>query len=338
MKPKVKQLFINLALSAAVFALCFVVLEGCLRIAGYGNLEVYQPDSLLYWRLKPNQNCFTKVDHKPVHINSHGTRGPEFPLKKEPNTVRILCLGDSRTFGWGLTEAESYCGRLERQLQERAGQKRRIEVINAGVNAWSYAQMNNFLRTTGISFEPDFVILAGANSWTQFSEKSSPEFVRQFMRKVVLKNILRRFAIYHYVVEVKLRDYYERYRTKFVAVDPAQDALFKDQQQKDPQEFFRRAIREICQYAIDRKVRPLLLCLPAQNALPPAPEGAESKNLKEVAASLHIPMIDMTPEITPKAASLYLDADPVHMNAAGNELIAARLVEILSKELKSWTN
>ena len=76
----------NLALFALVFLLCFVVAEIALRLAGYGNLEIYQPDRRLYWRLKPNQDCFTKVDRRPVHINSHGTRGAEFPAEKPART------------------------------------------------------------------------------------------------------------------------------------------------------------------------------------------------------------------------------------------------------------
>ena len=68
----------NLALFAAMFLLCGMVAEGVLRLMGYGNLEIYEPDPLLYWRLKPNQNCYTKVNHQPVRINAHRTRGAEF--------------------------------------------------------------------------------------------------------------------------------------------------------------------------------------------------------------------------------------------------------------------
>src|SRR5689334_7437091 len=69
-----KRLLLRLGFSAAVFLACIVVAEVALHLMGYGNLEVYDPDPRLYWRLKPNQNCFTKVNHKPVRINSLGTR------------------------------------------------------------------------------------------------------------------------------------------------------------------------------------------------------------------------------------------------------------------------
>src|SRR5438874_2643238 len=103
-----KTLSKKLGLSLATLLIFLGGFEFILRLNGYGNLEIYQPDPALYWKLKPNQNCFTKVDHKPVHINSHGTRGPDFQTQKPPGTLRILSLGDSRTFGWGLSEPETY--------------------------------------------------------------------------------------------------------------------------------------------------------------------------------------------------------------------------------------
>jgi hypothetical protein len=135
--------------------------------------------------------------------------------------VRILCLGDSRTFGWGLKEEETYPELLVSLLQKQ-NLSRKIEVINAGVNAWSYPQMLVYLRNTAIRYEPDILILGEANLWTQFSEKNSPEFVRKFTNRVRMKNVLRRFATYHFVVEVKLKEFYERNRTRFIPIDPAQ--------------------------------------------------------------------------------------------------------------------
>ena len=202
--PRWKRLLQNLALSGMVFLLCIATFEVGLRFCGYGNLEIYEFDPKLYWKLKPNQDCYTKIGHKPVHINSQGTRGPEFQMEKPANTIRILSLGDSRTFGWGLSDAETYSRRLEQSLQNCVGPGKKVEVINAGVNAWSYSQMLVYFRDFGLRYQPDFVILGDANVWTQFSEKNSPDFVKSFIWRVRLKNILRRFAIYHFVVEVEL--------------------------------------------------------------------------------------------------------------------------------------
>src|SRR3979411_53533 len=156
----------NIALALGTFLLCIIVLEVFLRLKGYGNLEIYEPDPKLYWKLKPNQDCYTKIDHRPVRINSHGTRGPDFETVKPPGTIRVLSLGDSRTFGWGLKQEETYSDQLRRLLQEQLGGAKKIEVINAGVNAWSYSQMLVYFRHTALHYQPDVLVLAEANLWT----------------------------------------------------------------------------------------------------------------------------------------------------------------------------
>src|ERR1051325_2410317 len=122
-----KQLLQNLALSFAVFFLCLAAGEVARRLAGYGNLEIYEPDVRLYWKLKPNQDCFTKIDHKPVHVNAQGSRGPAFSPDKTTNTFRVLSLGDSRTFGWGLADDETYSRRLEQLLRQEIGAEKNLQ-------------------------------------------------------------------------------------------------------------------------------------------------------------------------------------------------------------------
>ncbi|MBI3413742.1 MAG: SGNH/GDSL hydrolase family protein [Verrucomicrobia bacterium] len=324
---RLKRWLQNLALAAGTFLFCALLLEVALRVVGYGNLEIYEPNPVLYWRLKPNQDCFTKIDHKPVHINAHGTRGPDFANAKPPGTLRILSLGDSRTFGWGLTDDETYSRRLERALQAHAGGNRKIEVINAGVNAWSFPQMLVYFREFGLKYQPDIVLLADANLWTQFSEKNSPEFVKQFMGRVRLKNFLRRFAAYHFFIEVQLQDFYQRHRAKFIPVDPQQDALFKEQQQSDPDALFREAIQGLCDLAQRNGVKPVLLFQPVLGDLSSTNLSRVLVVKRAVAEKSRVPLVDVTPELAPEGKALYLDADPVHLNSRGNEIISRRLVE-----------
>ena len=363
----------NLALATGTFALCTVLLEAGLRLAGYGNLEIYTPDARLYWRLKPNQDCFTKVDHKAVHINAEGTRGPEFAVEKAPGTFRILSLGDSRTFGWGLADEETYSRKGEklvaelladrklltpalapsdgaREKQDRAGSPlpaggandgggahgvarpthTRVEVINAGVNAWSYSQMAVYLREFGVRYRPDMVVLGEANLWTQFSENTDPEFVRKFLGRVRLKNLLRRFAIYHYVVEVQLQEFYQRNRTKFIPVDPKQDELFKEQQQSDPDAVFRNAIADVCRTARSNQIQPVLLFLPTLDDLSSTNLSPVLRAKRTISAESGVPLVDLTPALLPEGKALYLEADPVHFNAHGNEIVARRLFETVT--------
>jgi lysophospholipase L1-like esterase len=301
-----------------------------LRIAGYGDLEIYASDPKLYWKLKPNQDCYTKIDHRPVHVNSYGTRGPEFQKDKPPNTIRILSLGDSRTFGWGLSDEETYSRLIERSLQEYVGSLKRVEVINAGVNAWSYPQITVYFRDFATDYKPDYLILGEANLWTQFSEKNSPEFVKKFVSRVKLKNFLRRFATYHFIIEVQLQEFYQRHRTKFIPVDPGQDTLFREQQQSDPDAVFRTAIEELCNVAQKNGTKPVLLYLPTAIELTATNASAVLKVKDKISRQLEVPLLNVTESLKQGGKTLYLDADPVHLNARGNEIVARRLFETMT--------
>jgi hypothetical protein len=329
-KSWVRGILQNMVLAGVTFLFCFVALEIVLRLRGFGKLEIYVADPVLYWRLKPNQDCFTKVDHKPVHINSLGTRGPEFSITKPANTVRILSLGDSKTFGWGMREEEAYGALLERQLQDHLGSRKKVEVINAGVNAWSYAQMFNYLRLYGLKYQPDLVLLADANLWTQFSEQTSPEFVKKFLWRVRIKNFLRRFATYHYIIEYQLQAFYERTRQKFVPIDPKQDELFQEQQQKDPDAFFRDYVERVCALSLSNQIKPVLLYIPTTEQLEAVADSPVLRAKKQVAAKFGIPLVDLTSDLKPEGKNLYMDADIAHLNERGNVIVANKLYSVLT--------
>lgn len=332
MKRKAANILKNLALAACTFLLCFVLLELVLRIAGYGNLVLYEPHPQLFWKIKPCQECYTKVGRKPVHINSHGTRGPEIELTKPTNTIRLLFLGDSKTFGWGLSQEETYASRAGTLLEQRLGREKKIEVINAGVNAWSYPQMAVYFEEYGRKFAPDAVIVGDANLWTQFSEKSSPEFVQDFMQRVRLKNFLRRFATFHYIVEVQLESVYQKYRTRFIPIDPKTDTLFVEEKQENPNDVFKAAIRRLCAAALTNKIQPILTYVPVQDQIGQSNDVLAMK--QELAQELNIPLLDLTQKIAPRKKSVYLEDDPVHLNAEGNKIMAESLSEILLPLLK----
>ena len=203
-----KKLAPKMLLSFFACFLTLVLMEGTFRLLGWGNLIIYEPDSNFYWRPKPNQSCYTKIGRKPIYINSHGTRGPDFSKLKPTGVYRILFLGDSRTFGWGLSEEETFVRQIEVLLQRYLKNNHQLEAINAGVNAWSYEQIYVYLRDVALSYNPDFVVIANANFWTEFSEDASETFKRAMMRRVWLKSLLRRSALYHYVIEVRLANYY----------------------------------------------------------------------------------------------------------------------------------
>ena len=80
---------------------------------------------------------------------------------------RILCIGDSVTFGWGVEEGESWPRRLEAELADR------VEVVNAGVPGLGLNGIGAYLSRVAPQFSPDGVLVcrrAAAVSGDPFRE------------------------------------------------------------------------------------------------------------------------------------------------------------------------
>ena len=77
-------------------------------------------------------------------------------------------------------------------------------------------------------------------------------------------------------------------------------------------------------------MKPVLLYLPAlDEAL--ATNAPVILSLKRgISRKLNLPLVDLTQAVQAGGKALYLEADPVHFNQAGNEAIARRLLDILS--------
>jgi lysophospholipase L1-like esterase len=88
-----------------------------------------------------------------VEINSLGIRGPEIRDPKPPGIWRVLCLGDSCTFG----AARSYPQILQSMLDERAPGA--FEIINAGVIGYTSLHGLEWFERDLARLHPDVVTL-----------------------------------------------------------------------------------------------------------------------------------------------------------------------------------
>ena len=119
------------------------------------NGHKYIHDSALGWRNIPNWQS-TTFGQK-LTINSKGLRDREYPYKKPAEVRRILVLGDSYAWGYGVADNEVFTEVIEDDLQKNNS---RWEVLNAGVSGWGTDQEYLFLINEGFKYSPDIVVLA----------------------------------------------------------------------------------------------------------------------------------------------------------------------------------
>jgi len=115
--------------------------------------EIARFDDALGWSLTPGARAVSKSTGQPIEyaINSAGFRDREFPREKPAGVFRILVVGDSHAFGFGVPLDKHFTKLLE-------GYFTGVEVMNLGVSGYGVDQELLFLRDTGFAYHPDLVV------------------------------------------------------------------------------------------------------------------------------------------------------------------------------------
>jgi lysophospholipase L1-like esterase len=130
------------------------------------------PNGLLAYELRPNLKMNFGVCR--LRTNGAGMRDSlEYAAAREPGTVRILGLGDSGMFGWGVHQDRDYLSVIESNLNSRA-RGVRYEILNAAVPGYNTFQEVEALRYRGLDFRPDTVVLGWCSNDTDL-----PFFLRR---------------------------------------------------------------------------------------------------------------------------------------------------------------
>jgi lysophospholipase L1-like esterase len=115
----------------------------------------YKADAELPW--VPRNNVVGRHDRQGLFsssfsTNSRGLRDGEHQIQKPAGTERVVVLGDSFTWGWGVNDGEVYPRRMEEHL-------RATEVINLGVTAFALRDSIVYFKREGLQYEPDVVVV-----------------------------------------------------------------------------------------------------------------------------------------------------------------------------------
>jgi lysophospholipase L1-like esterase len=305
----------------AVLAVAELVLRGL----GFGGLEQYVPDPELLWKLQPGQHTHTKVGHYPVQINSLSMRCPEVRCERDPNTFRVIVFGDSYTFGWGVRQDETYAAQLQPLLQQ-AWPQRRVEVWNAGCNGYSLLQEVAFLRRLA-ACRPDLAVISCSfNDEALFDPGKLDDAQRtRILRGVQIKNLLRRSALFNFVVEMQGKSVYLKIRRRIVSgtwgvAVPKEELLARTETQLHESE---RVCRE----------HGIALMFLVTSGGPATSLGPYQQRMLDVAARDGVPVVNMVTRLAGAPRDQYWIPDG-HPNGAGQRAAAEALAAQITS--RSW--
>ena len=170
------------------------------QVADEKQSGIFEGDPLLLWRLKPNLDHaiwdFTVLSTNAEHLRTE-TVGKMLEPKR-PGTIRIVCLGDSVTFGYRVpavwpnkpTEYDPewlpFPMLLEKQLRA-ANPNRNIEVVTMAVPGYTSHQGLAWFRRDIDKFQPDLLIASFGWNDASLSDVPDREAIRTNWTSVAVR-------------------------------------------------------------------------------------------------------------------------------------------------------
>jgi lysophospholipase L1-like esterase len=304
-----------------------------------------EPIPLLGFRLPPNFEGRGIVDEY-IKTNSQGLRDVEHPLKKEDGSIRILGLGDSFTFGWGVKLEESYLKQLERRLTQETGRK--AEAINAGVPGYGLNHYYIYLKHTGLKYQPDVIVINYfVDDLPMFLKEELEPYEEDFPDRLQYKGgLMHRSRFYNFITSAAA---IIRVRNHATAVDHMRimevrraawaryDHPLINKESNEKIALLEEYLKRFKSLADSVHARLIIMFTPDISHLYHPEYQHINAVLKRLTAQYNIPFVDMTPvfESSNDLSTYYLFPKDAHTNVRGHQAMASALVELICKDALS---
>ena len=256
----------------------------------------------------------TKVRLMGVDIatNNVKLRDRVFSLEHPPVSFRILMLGDSITFGWGVEAEDSVTQQLEQEFMKRFP-GRKIDVINAGVGNYNTSMEVSWFLSKGITFKPDMVVLNYFVNDAEITPKRRSGVLRENSAAFIF--LASRFDALRsrYGNNDWLRYYRALYKTNAPGWLVAQ-----------------ARIRELAKACKERNIKLAIVSYPELHKLTPYPLSSINDALATIAKDLGVLFVDLHPSVKDEIPqTLWVTPDDAHPNATANR----KYTRILANEI-----
>jgi len=246
----------------------------------------------------------------PVEINSDGQRDRDYPVERT-QARRIVVLGDSLTFAWGVPREQSFEFLLEEDLARHAP----TELINFGVGNYNTDQQVTLFLEEGLKYEPDEVLLFYFINDAEPTPQKSRWALLGHSRAFTFfwsraKALASRFS--------KGRSFRDYYADLYAEGAPGWETT-------------KTAFLTLRDTARERGFGLRVLLLPELHRVQDSPFAAEYAQVSEFLEQNGIAHFDLTPAFghVSDPMSLWVAPDDAHPNARAHEIIADAALPLL---------
>jgi len=287
----------------------------------------------------PTRHIASNQHTDTVNINEHGFRGPEISQSKNENTFRIFLVGGSETYGmFSTSDKTTFQGYLQQKL-DALDTDYKIEVINAGTNAYSSFDSAHQIKTKLIGYDPDLLIIVtghGVGKPAKEIDTDVPFYYPVSNEFAKLKLYYKSPEFFEFIKRVILKNVYGDQGV------PGEAIIHENVE--DNIEVWKNTWFEICELGAENNFGVIIAVPPVSGAGNKTPSSWELQNLEKLSHASIVPSyhlvkyalgdldekcdntIDLTNIFDDQTKTIYLDL--THFADAGNMLVAEEFFKL----------
>lgn len=322
--------------------LAFFTLYNIKPISGYGYPEgIYAGHADLGYLYQPGFSGVFKgsaYQHIPIDINEHGFRDDPF-IEKSPDLPRIAVIGDSVVVGPGVQKQDRFTECLQ---QRHMGFSGAVDVLNMGINSWTFEHYATLAELNFLDLDPDLVLIGiTLNDFARMEDASPARRIDRHKTELAkpvwfgrLQERLGRTYAARFINELHTRytyarmnaDELEEYHTKWMR------SVVRSWTEAGNVRYFTTQLQRFLDVMSRRGIAYGFVIFPELNDLLNPGEFAQPRHtVRAILDDKNLEYCDPYDDFRAAGdpASLFLQHDGVHYNASGQTLLCSAIINCI---------
>lgn len=272
-------------------------------------------------------------------INGKGFRGPAYDESKPAGIYRVMVLGDSNGFGWGIPEDKYFAAIINNELKD-------VQVVNLSLSGYGTDQQYLRFIKEGMAYKPDLVIVqVTPNDFEEiqhpfFNQKPKPQFALSENGDLTLMNVpvkpvgVKCQDFYDNSLPLPFKDWLDWHSYAYNFFNEKYFALKRKTSKSQSAELSREVFSEKSVALFGKIISQLKIRLDGIGAKGLIVHASKEVSENNYMAGSSLPVLDLYPKLSAyareNAVELYYK-DAIHWNEKGHRLIAEELKKAIEQ-------